>query len=89
MKIKPLGRRVGIRKIKNEDDYEGGILIPKICERVQVVGEVVILGLGDCSPILLGDVVILESGALSDKCMFDSEETIYINVDDICATVEK
>lgn len=88
MKIKPIGNRVLIKPVKEEEKTAGGIYIPETAKEKKKQGVVVDMGdeLKDF-PIKKGDV-ILYAGYSSEELEIDGEEYIILDSKDIIAKME-
>jgi chaperonin GroES len=91
MKIVPLGDRVLIKPIKEEEKTEGGIVLPDSAKEKPMKAEVIAVGEGedvkdlDLKP---GDKVIYSKYSGTEVKM-DDEEYIIIDADDILAKIEE
>jgi len=88
MKIKPIGKRVLIKPVKEEEKTAGGIYIPETAKEKKKEGVVVDMGdeLKDF-PIKKGDV-ILYTGYSSEELEIDGEKYLILDSKDIIAKVE-
>jgi chaperonin GroES len=94
MKIKPLGDRVLVKRIKEEDKTKGGIIIPDTAKEKPQEGKVVAVGKGKVSED--GKLITLEVKA-GDKILFgkysgseiklDGEEHVVLREDDILGII--
>lgn len=85
MKIKPIGDRVLLKRLKGENKSKGGILIPETAQEKTFEGEVV--AVGDDKDVI--------KVAVKDKVLFDKyagteikeqgEEFLLVKMDDIIA----
>jgi chaperonin GroES len=89
MKIKPIGKRVLIKPVKEEERTKSGIYIPESAKEKKKQGIVVEVGTVDDKefPIKKGDV-ILYSGYSSEELDFDGEKYLIIESKDVIAKIE-
>lgn len=89
MSIKPIGKRVLIKPVKEDEKTAGGIFIPETAKEKKKQGIVVEIGTisGDKEfPIKKGDI-ILYTGYSSEELKVDGEEYIILNCKDIIAKI--
>jgi chaperonin GroES len=94
MKIKPLGDRVLVKRIKEEDKTKGGIIIPDTAKEKPQEGRVVAVGRGKVAED--GKLITPEVKA-GDKILFgkysgseiklDGDEHIVLREDDILGII--
>lgn len=95
VKFKPLGNRVLVRRLEQEEKLKGGILLPDTAKKKQEQAEVVATGTGkkDKSgnlipiPVNIGDIILMEKYSGQDIKLED-EEYVILKADDIIAIVE-
>ncbi len=90
MNIKPIGERVLIKPMKEEEKTAGGIYIPETAKEKKKQGVVVEIGTTSDDnemPVQKGDL-ILYTGYDTEELEMDGEEYIIINVSDIIAKLE-
>jgi chaperonin GroES len=89
MKIKPIGKRVLIKPVKEEERTKSGIYIPESAKEKKKQGIVVEVGTVDDKefPIMKGDV-ILYSGYSSEELEFDGEKYLILESKDVIAKIE-
>jgi len=89
MKIKPIGKRVLIKPVKEEERTKGGIYIPDSAKEKKKQGIVVEVGTVEDKefPIHKGDV-ILYSGYSSEELEFDGEKYLILESKDVIAKIE-
>jgi chaperonin GroES len=95
MKIRPLGDRILIKRIKEEEKTKGGIIIPDTAKEKPQEGKVVAVGKGKYSDD--GKLIPIEVKA-GDKILFgkysgsevkiDGEEHLILREDDILGILE-
>ena len=90
MKIKPLGERVLLKRIEEDEQIRGGIIIPDSAKEKSQEAEVVALGTGkaDDKPfyVKVGDKVLLPTYGGSQVKVNGVEYTL-INEDDILGII--
>lgn len=89
MHIKPLGKRVLIKPVKEEERTSGGIYIPETAKEKKKQGIVLELGTIDEKelPIKKGDT-ILYTGYSSEEMEINGEKYLIIDSKDIMAKIE-
>ncbi|MBA1341496.1 MAG: 10 kDa chaperonin [ANME-2 cluster archaeon] len=90
MNIKPIGERVLIKPVKEEETTAGGIYIPETAKEKKKQG--VVMEIGTCRddnemPVQKGDL-ILYTGYSTEELKMDGEELLIINISDIIAKLE-
>ncbi|MFW5986688.1 MAG: co-chaperone GroES [Methanohalophilus sp.] len=91
MNVKPVGERVLIKPIKEEDVTSGGIYIPESAQKEKKEGNVVAVGTyedGKELPVKKGDHIIY-GGFQSDEMEMDGEKYLFIDFKDVLAIVEE
>ncbi|HLB69995.1 MAG: co-chaperone GroES [Candidatus Methanoperedens sp.] len=89
MHIKPLGKRVLIKPVKEEERTAGGIFIPETAKEKKKQGIVVETGTADEKeiPINKGDT-ILYTGYSSEELEMNGEKYLILDTKDIIAKIE-
>ncbi len=89
MHIKPLGKRVLIKPVKEEERTSGGIYIPETAKEKKKQGIVVELGNIEEKelPIKKGDTV-LYTGYSSEEMEINGEKYLILDSKDIIAKIE-
>ncbi len=90
MNIKPIGERVLIKPMKEEEKTAGGIYIPETAKEKKKQGVVVEIGTGDDDkelPVQKGDLIIY-TGYSTEDLEIDGEKYLIINISDIIAKLE-
>ena len=89
MKIKPIGKRVLIQPVKEEERTKGGIYIPESAKEKKKQGVVVEVGTIEEKefPIKKGDV-ILYAGYSSEELELDGEKYLILESKDVIAKIE-
>ena len=90
-KIQPIGQRVLIKALKQEEKTKGGIYIPDSAKEERKEGEVIALGTyddGQPLPLSIGDH-ILYSGYSADEFEIEGQKVKIIEFKDVVATIQK
>jgi chaperonin GroES len=90
MNIKPIGERVLIKPVKEEEKTTGGIYIPETAKEKKKQGVVVEIGTTSDDnemPVQKGDL-ILYTGYSTEELEMNGEEYLIINISDIIAKLE-
>ncbi len=89
MKIKPIGKRVLIKPVKEEEKTRGGIYIPETAKEKKKQGIVVEIGTIEEKefPVKKGDL-ILYAGYSSEELELDGEKYLILESKDIIAKLE-
>lgn len=96
MAFRPLGDRVLVRRVEEEEKTKGGIIIPDTAKEKPIEGEVIAVGNGKAND--KGEVRKLDVKA-GDRILFgkysgtevkiDGEEHLILREDDILGVIEK
>lgn len=89
MKIKPLGKRVLIKPVKEEEKTKGGIFIPETAKEKKKQGIVMETGTVEDKdfPVKKGDM-ILYAGYSSEELEIDGEKYLILESKDVIAKIE-
>jgi chaperonin GroES len=95
MKLKPLGDRVLVKRLEQEEVTKGGIIIPDSAKEKPMKGEVVAVGPGKLDDkgdhmkmhVGKGDLVLFNKYA-GTEIKLDDEELLVMREDDILAVIE-
>ncbi len=89
MHIKPLGKRVLIKPVKEEEKTRGGIYIPETAKEKRKQGIVIEVGNIEEKelPVKKGDV-ILYTGYSSEELEMDGEKYLILDAKDVIAKIE-
>ncbi|MBS4166670.1 10 kDa chaperonin [Neochlamydia sp. AcF65] len=95
VKFKPLGNRVLVRRLEQEEKLKGGIILPDSAKKKQEQAKVVAIGTGRKDkkgqlipiPVNIGDIIIMEKYSGQDIKLED-EEYVILKADDIIGIVE-
>ncbi len=95
MKIRPLGDRILVKRIKEEDKTKGGIIIPDTAKEKPQEGKVVAVGKGkitETGQLVVPDVKagerILFGKYSGSEVKLDDEEHLIMREDDILGVLE-
>lgn len=96
MKLKPLGDRVVVKPIQEEDKTPGGIILPDTAKEKPMKGEVVAVGPGRLTEdgkrltldVKVGDVVIYGKYS-GTEFKVDDQDYLILRENDILAIIEK
>jgi len=95
MKIRPLGDRILVKRIKEEEKTKGGIIIPDTAKEKPQEGKVVAVGKGKMSDegkLLVPDVKagdkILFGKYAGSEVKLEGEEHLILREDDILGVLE-
>jgi len=87
MKIKPLGKRIVVKPLKQEEKTEGGIYLPDTASKDKPQrGEVIAVG-PDFKGVKKGDKVIFAKYG-GTEINIKEEEYLILGVDDVLAIAE-
>jgi chaperonin GroES len=94
--LRPIGNRVLVRPIVQEEKLKGGILLPDSAKKKQELAEVVAIGTGKKEkngtltpvPVKVGDIIIMEKYSGQEITLEDVDYSI-LRGEDIIAIVEK
>jgi chaperonin GroES len=95
MKIKPLGDRIIVKRIEEEEKSKGGIIIPDTAKEKPQQGEVIAVGTGKLTDkgeripmeIKVGDRVLFGKYSGTDVKL-EGEECLIMHQDDVLGIIE-
>lgn len=95
-KFQPLGNRVLVRRLEQDEQLKGGIILPDSAKKKQEQAEVVAIGTGKKDkqgnlipiPVKVGDIVLMEKYS-GQEIKLDDQEFVILRADDLIAIVEK
>lgn len=90
--LKPLGNRVLVQRMEQEDTLKGGIILPDSAKKKQETALVIAVGTGSLSadgkqipiPVQVGDKVLMDKYS-GQEVSIDDEEFVIVRADDIIA----
>lgn len=93
-KLKPLGARVLVKRLEQEEKMKGGIILPDTAKKKQEAAVVVALGTGKKDkkgavipfPVALGDKILMDKYS-GQEVSVEGEEFVILSADDIIAIV--
>lgn len=94
--IRPLGNRVLLRRLEQEQKLKGGIIMPDSAKKKQESAEVIAVGAGKKDkngalmpmPVQVGDIVMMDKYSGQEVTLND-EEFVIVRAEDIIAVVQK
>lgn len=94
--IRPLGNRVLLRRLEQQETLKGGIIMPDSAKKKQESAEVIAVGAGKKDkdgklmpmPVAVGDIVMLDKYS-GQEVTLDDQEYVIVRADDIIAVVQK
>lgn len=96
VKVRPLGDRILVKRLEEEEVMKGGIIIPDTAKEKPQRGEVIAVGLGRLDEegkrvpldVKVGDSILFGKYA-GNEVTFDDEEYLIMREDDVLAIVEE
>ncbi|WP_316358323.1 co-chaperone GroES [Candidatus Neptunichlamydia sp. REUL1] len=93
--LRPLGDRLLVKRIEQEETLKGGIILPDSAKKKQEMAIVVAIGSGKTTddgknlpmPVKVGDKVLMDKYSGQEVTM-DDEEYVVLRAGDIIATIE-
>lgn len=94
--FKPLGNRVLVKRLAQEETLKGGILLPETAKKKQEQAVVTAIGTGKKDkngnlipiPVKIGDIILMEKYT-GQEVKLDDEDFVILRSDDLIAIVEK
>jgi chaperonin GroES len=87
MKIKPLGERIVVKPVKEEEKTEGGIYLPETASKEKPQqGKVIAVG-SDFKGVKKGETVIFAKYG-GTEIKIENEDYLVLGVDDVLAVAE-
>ena len=92
--LKPLGNRVLVQRLQQEESLKGGIILPDTAKKKQETACVIAIGTGTTTsdgtlipiPVQVGDKILMDKYSGQDVTI-DDEEYVIVRADDIVAIV--
>jgi chaperonin GroES len=92
--LKPLGDRVLIKRVEQEETLKGGIILPNSAKKKEEIGKVVAVGPGKTledgktlpMPVSVGATIIMGKYS-GQEVTIDDEEFVIVKADDIIAII--
>jgi chaperonin GroES len=96
IQLRPLGNRVLVRRLEQEEKLKGGILLPDTAKKKQEQAEVVAIGTGKKDkngnlipiPVKVGDIILMEKYS-GQEVNLNDQDYVILRADDLIAIVEK
>lgn len=96
VRLRPLGNRVLVRRLEQEEKLKGGIILPDTAKKKQESAEVIAIGTGKKDKngnlipmnVQVGDIVMMDKYS-GQEVTVDDEEYMIVRSDDIIAIVQK
>lgn len=93
--LKPLGNRVLVQRLEQEETLKGGLILPETAKKKQETAKVVAIGTGTKTdegkeipiPVKVGDHILMDKYAGQEVTLND-EEFVILRADDIIATIQ-
>lgn len=93
--LRPLGNRVLVQRVEQEETLKGGILLPESAKKKQELALVLSVGNGKTTPegktlpmpVKNGDKVLMDKYS-GQEVTVDNEEYVVLRSDDIIAIIE-
>lgn len=94
-KVRPLGDRLLVKRLEEEEVVKGGIIIPDTAKEKPQRGEVIAVGLGRLDEegkrlpldVKVGDLILFTKYG-GNEVTIDDEEYLIMREDDVLAVVE-
>jgi chaperonin GroES len=92
--LKPLGNRVVVQRLPQEETLRGGILLPDTAKKKQESARVVAIGTGSLSkegktlpiPVAVGDTILMDKYS-GQEVTIEDEDYVIVRADDIIAII--
>lgn len=93
--LRPLGDRVLVQRIEQEETLKGGIILPDTAKKKQEMAIVIAIGKGKTTtegktlpiPVKKGDQILMDKYS-GQEITVDDEEYVVLRSDDIIAIIE-
>lgn len=93
--LKPLGNRVLVQRLEQEEKMKGGIILPDTAKKKQETAKVIAIGPGKRLddgktvpiPVNVGDIILMDKYS-GQEVTVDDEELVILKADDLIAIVE-
>jgi chaperonin GroES len=94
--LKPIGNRVIVKRLEQEETLKGGIVLPDSAKKKQETAEVIAIGSGKTTkegkvlpfPVKVGDKVLMDKYS-GQEVTVDDEEYVILKADDLIAVIEE
>ncbi|QVL57218.1 MAG: co-chaperone GroES [Simkaniaceae bacterium] len=93
--LRPLGDRLIVQRLEQEETLKGGIILPDTAKKKQEMAKVIAVGKGKTTdegkplpmPVKVGDTILMDKYS-GQEVTVDDEEYIVLRADDVIATIE-
>lgn len=94
MTLKPIGNRVLVERLQQEETLKGGIILPDTAKKKQETAKVIAIGTGSVAadgkhieiPVQVGDVILMDKYS-GQEVTIEDEEFVILRADDIIAII--
>ncbi len=94
--LKPLGNRVLVQRLEQEETFKGGIILPDSAKKKQETAKVITVGSGQKTkegtlipmPVKVGDLVLMDKYS-GQEVTVDDEDYVIVKADEIIAIIEE
>ena len=94
--LRPLGDRVLVQRLEQEETLKGGIIIPDSAKKKQESARVIAIGKGKMTkegkllpmPVKVGDLILMDKYG-GQEVTIDDEEYTVLRADDVVAIIEE
>ena len=94
--LKPLGDRLLVQRVEQEEKLRGGIILPDSAKKKQEIAIVVAVGKGKVTkdgktlpmPVKVGDKVLMDKYS-GQEVTVEDQEYLFLRADDVIATIEE
>jgi chaperonin GroES len=92
--LRPLGNRVLVQRLEQEETLKGGIILPDTAKKKQETAKVIAIGTGSTTsegkeipiPVQIGDHILMDKYS-GQEVTIDDEEFVILRADDIIAII--
>jgi chaperonin GroES len=92
--LKPLGNRVLVQRVEQEETLKGGIILPDSAKKKQETAKVIAIGTGSTTaegklipiPVKEGDTILMDKYS-GQEVTIEDEEFVILRADDIIAII--
>ncbi len=92
--LKPLGNRVLVKRLEQEETLKGGIILPESAKKKQESAQVIAIGTGTTTPdgkhlplpVQIGDKILMDKYS-GQEVTIEDEEFVILRSDDIVAII--
>lgn len=92
--LKPLGNRVLVKRLEQEETLKGGIILPDTAKKKQETAQVIAIGTGSTTsegkeipiPVKVGDKILMDKYS-GQEVTIEEDEFVILRADDIIAII--